>query len=139
MRGLLAAHSRSVATAAASRGAPPVRSISSGCLRSSASSSDGASGGWTDETPQGGNTELWVYRPESHRLWPDPALGILSAADPKFVLPGNVGTMEEEVSPMQAKQVSDTEPVAVAPQAPVPDVLARPTNIENQVLKRLHL
>ncbi len=41
-------------------------------------------GGWTDESPSGGATELWVYRPERRdTAWPDPALGIFAASDPR--------------------------------------------------------
>ncbi len=51
-------------------------------------------GGWTDESPAGGTTELWVYRPQSKTVWPDPDLGVVSTADPRFALPGRVGASE---------------------------------------------
>jgi len=36
-------------------------------------------------------TELYVYRPENPRVWPDPVLGVFAPKDPRCCLPGNVG------------------------------------------------
>ncbi len=133
MSGLLAARSRSAAAAASA----VRRSISSGCLRSSSSNEQDddsgwvTTGGWTDETPKGaGAAELWVYRPESGTRWPDRAMGVLASEDPRFALPGHVGVVA--VQGEKAETVTDPEEEAAA-KASLPDVLSRPTNIENQV------
>lgn len=58
-----------------------VRKLSSSCQLSN----------WRNETPPGGLTEVLVYSPESQIAWPDTTLGVFAQADPRFVLPGNVG------------------------------------------------
>ena len=65
------------------------------CLQRQLSSSP-ASLNWRNETPPGGLTEIFVYKPESQIAWPDSTLGIFAQADPKFVLPGNVGVLANE-------------------------------------------
>ena len=50
---------------------------------------------WENETPAGGLTEVYVYRPDSKTVWPDDKLGIaFSQVDPRCSLPGNTGPAE---------------------------------------------
>ena len=50
---------------------------------------------WENETPSGGLTEVYVYRPESKTIWPDDKLGTaFSQIDPRCSLPGNTGPAE---------------------------------------------
>lgn len=50
---------------------------------------------WQNETPPGGLTEVYVYRPESKTVWPDEKLGpIFSLVDGRCCLPGSIGTAE---------------------------------------------
>ena len=51
---------------------------------------------WRKDTEVHG-TEVYVYTPESKTIWPDPALGIFSVGDPKFSLPGHVGSINSPV------------------------------------------
>ena len=60
-------------------------------LSSSSSRND-----WRKDTEVHG-TEVYVYTPDSKTIWPDPALGIFSMGDPKFSLPGNVGSINGPV------------------------------------------
>lgn len=50
---------------------------------------------WQNETPPGGLTEVYVYRPQAKTVWPDEKLGpTFSHVDPRCCLPGNTGTAE---------------------------------------------
>jgi len=47
---------------------------------------------WDNETPPGGLTEVYVYKPDSKTVWPDDKLGqAFSQIDPRCCLPGNIG------------------------------------------------
>jgi len=59
---------------------------------------------WKNETPPGGLTELYVYRPENPRVWPDPLLGVFAPKDPRCCLPGNVGM---DQSPFDLSQIKN--------------------------------
>ena len=64
----------------------------------------------------GGLTEILVYTPESQVAWPDSTLGIFAQADPRFVLPGNVGltAFEEEEVITEAQTDSANESKSAA-------------------------
>lgn len=78
----------------------------------------------------GGLTEVLVYRPESQILWPDTTLGIFAQADPRFVLPGNVGV------PVDANAAADATSDSKSNSADIPrlkiDVLEAKTSREHQ-------
>jgi len=59
-------------------------------------SSSSSRNDWRKDTEVHG-TEVYVYTPDSKTIWPDPALGIFSVGDPKFSLPGNVGSINSPV------------------------------------------
>lgn len=111
-------------------------------------------GSWSDESPEGGLTRLYVYRESSRvpadTVWPDARMGVLGRGDPRFGMPGNVGVAvawddDDEGNDdgiewcfrPSADSSSSADVHAVS--APVPidlshrsDLLARPTNVENQ-------
>jgi len=61
------------------------------------SSNRGGNRAWRNVTPEGSNTEVFVYSPESNIVWPDPNLGVLnSQTDPNFLFPGNIGQHQQE-------------------------------------------
>lgn len=88
---------------------------------------------WHNETPPGGLTEILVYRPESQILWPDTTLGIFAQADPRFVLPGNVGIpVEPKAGPVESDATSDEKnESADIPRLKI-DVLEAKTSREHQ-------
>ena len=50
---------------------------------------------WHNETPPGGLTEVYVYKPEAKTVWPDEKLGpVFSHLDARCSLPGNTGPAE---------------------------------------------
>jgi len=94
---------------------------------------------WRNETPPGGLTEILVYTPESQVAWPDSTLGIFAQADPRFVLPGNVGltAFEEEEVITEAQNDSANESKSAANSSYIPprikvDVLEVKTSREHQ-------
>ncbi len=96
---------------------------------------DDEGGEWTDESPKGGLTDLYVYRPESGTRWPNSALGIFAQqTDPKFNLPGHVG-----INPGVPLIKATVKPEVATGGAYRSDLLARPTNIENQVQSNVSL
>jgi len=63
---------------------------------------------WENETPPGGLTELYVFKPDSKTVWPDEKLGpTFSSIDPRCSLPGNTGPAEFLATPYttSAKEV----------------------------------
>ena len=121
-------------------------------------------GSWSDESPEGGLTRLYVYRdaPAPHEtVWPDAKMGVLSRGDPRFGMPGNVGVaaawsggedglpfpavcpaaddgVEWGVRVEEGEDHAVSAPVAIVGKDGVDrsyrsDLLARPTNVENQV------
>lgn len=125
----------SAAATASSRSASKV--LSSCRLRTSASrgGEDGGGGTWTDETPDGSSTELYVYRANSFlSRFPDQSLGVFAAVDARVNLPGNVGLADlgegrGEEADAAANQEGDQDGLGYMKS----DVLSRPTNLENQV------
>merc|ERR1711944_306168 len=77
---------------------------------------------WRNETPPGGLTEILVYTPESQIAWPDTSLGIFAQADPRFVLPGNVGltAFEQEEFMTEAQNDSANESKSAAKSSVIP-------------------
>lgn len=64
---------------------------------------------WKNETPPGSLTELYVYRPENPRVWPDPVLGVFSPKDQRCCLPGNLGVDLELDPPLPAVPQTEEE------------------------------
>ena len=85
---------------------------------------------WRNETPPGGLTELYVYRPEQQRVWPDPVLGVFSAQDPRCCLPGNVGVANS--SPEKASKPTETTQPAKDSWVLTTDLFTRFTVKEHQ-------
>lgn len=79
---------------------------------------------WKNETPPGGLTELYVYRPENPRIWPDPVLGVFSPKDPRCCLPGNVGLDLFPADLADLKQVKVAEEGEVSPGTTHDDAVA---------------
>jgi len=92
---------------------------------------------WKNETPPGSLTELYVYRPENPRVWPDPVLGVFAPKDQRCCLPGNLGVDLELHPPLPAVPQTEEEKARLERETNKDrldrsDLLTRFTNRERQ-------
>lgn len=127
-------------TLAGSGGRPPKNHCSSSARSGSTSFHSGSvPKQWFNETPPGGLTELYIYRPAAPgTVWPDAALGVFGPVDPKYCLPGNVGANPHD-GEIQDREALSGEPASAGQQQQLqdlqrihPDLLTRFTQKEHQ-------